>query len=55
MAVAAFGVGGSAMRRWTLVAGAEYSASDVENVQGPAAIGTAKGKKLLSSPHSALE
>ena len=56
MAAAAFGVGASAMRRWTSGRAANfaawYRASLVANRKGPAAIGAARGWKLLSSPHA---
>ncbi len=57
MAAASRAVGASAIRRCTAGAApnfaAWYSASDVANVHGPAAIGAASGPKLLNSPHAA--
>ena len=56
MAAASRAVGAQAIRCCTAGAAANfaawYSASDVANVHGPAAIGAASGAKLLNSPQA---
>ena len=57
MAAASLAVGASAMRCWMSGRGANltawYRLSEERKVQGPTVMGTAKGKKLLKTPHSA--
>ena len=57
MAAASLAVGASAMRCWMSGCApnfaAWYKCSDVTNVHGPAAMGTARCWKLLNAPQSA--
>ena len=57
MAAASRAMGASAMRCWTSGRAANFAAwyrlSENPKVQGPAAIGTARGWKLLKALHSA--
>ena len=56
MAAASLAVGASAIRCWTSGRAPNFAAwyrcSDVSNAQGPAAIGTDRGWKLLNAPQA---